>query len=250
MNKIKVVIVEDEFVIGEDVRAQLQQAGYEVTAIFDKAEDACPAILASAPDLLLVDVRLAGPMDGIQLVQTISPSVTVPVIYITANSDSGTYERARLTRPNAFLVKPFSNANLLASVDLALYHFSNNTLPERIERSVAPAQDPDPFTIHRSLFIRSNGKYRKVMQQDILFIEAAGSYVHVQTLGERFTLAQNLSQFQNKAPLPNLLRIHRSYIVNIEHVDSFDERHAYVEEHKLPISENHRAEFLSKLRLL
>lgn len=250
MSRIRIIIVEDEFVIREDIRSQLELAGYEIVGAFDKAEDALPVVLEAVPEVLLIDIRLAGKMDGIQLAQTVTDSVRVPIIFITANSDAATYERAKLTRPNAFLVKPFTTANLLTSVDLALYHFSIDSTPERIDRSGASPADADPFVINRSLFIRASGKYKKIRREDILFVEAAGSYVHIQTATERFTLAQNLSQFQKKASLPTLVRIHRSYIVNMEQVDSFEESHVYVHNHKLPLSENHRAEFLAQLRLL
>lgn len=250
MSKIRIIVVEDEFVISEDIRAELESAGYEVLSVFDNAEDALPAILKLIPDLLVVDIRLAGNMDGVQLVETIEKSLNIPIIYITANSDTVTYERARTTRPSAFLVKPFSRENLLASVDLALYHFSSDITPQRIDRLPPLGSEPKPFTLHASLFIRANGKYRKVKQQDILFVEAAGSYVNIQTANERFTLSQNLTQFFKKASLPCLVRIHRSYVVNVERVDSFDESHVYVQTHNLPLSENYRPGFLAQVRML
>jgi DNA-binding LytR/AlgR family response regulator len=250
MSRIRIIIVEDEFVIREDMRAQLEGAGYEIVGAFDKAEDALPVAFETVPDILLIDIRLAGKMDGIHLAQSITQSLRVPIIFITANSDTATYERAKLTKPSAFLIKPFTTANLLASVDLALYHFSHNSIPDQIERPGTTNLEPAPFMIHRSLFIRAGGKYKKIKEGDIFFVEAAGSYVHIQTASDRFTLAQNLSQFQRKASLANLVRIHRSYIVNIEQVDSFEESHVYVHTHKLPLSENHRAQFLAQLRML
>lgn len=250
MNGIRVIIVEDEFVVREDITELMTRAGYEVTASFDKAENALPAIRDTCPDLVLIDVRLAGKMDGIQLAERVLESVRIPLIYITANSDSVTYERAKSTRPHAFLIKPFSASNLLASVDLALFHFANNVVPDRIERPEAVVDEPVPFSIHHSLFIRSNARYRKVKFEEILFVEASGSYVHLQTTTDRFILSQNLSKFQQNAAVPGLVRIHRSFVVNIVHIDSFEESHVYVKNHKLPLSENYRAEFLTQVRLL
>ncbi|MEJ0054722.1 MAG: response regulator transcription factor [Bacteroidota bacterium] len=207
-------------------------------------------VLEMCPDIVLVDIQLSGTMDGIELVEKIRTRINLPIIYITANSDAKTYARAKSTKPHAFLVKPFTPSNLLAAVDLALHHFSIEKTPELIERPVLKEQADTQFVINQCLFIRTNGKYRKICSDDLLFIEAAGSYVHIQSQTERYTLSQNLAHFQKKTPLPNLVRIHRSYVVNIDHVDSFEESFVFVQNHKLPLGDNHRAEFLSRVHLL
>ena len=250
MEKIKVLILEDEFVIAEDIQTHLELYGYEVLGTFDHAEKALPVILQENPDILLVDIKLAGVMDGISLVQEIQSKRSLPIVYITANSDAITYERAKNTRPHAFLVKPFSPANLLSAVDLALHHFSKEMSPECIERPITQELDTQPFEVNGCLFIRTNGKYKKVCCSDMLFIEAAGSYVHIQTKQERFTLAHNLSHFQKKTSLPHLMRIHRSYVVNMNQIDSFEDSFVYINNHKLPLSENFKAEFMTKVRCI
>jgi DNA-binding LytR/AlgR family response regulator len=248
--QIKVLILEDEFAISEDIAAVLTDAGYDVMSRFDNAEDAVQYVKVHEPDIVLVDIRLAGALDGIQFVQEVQRTSPVPTVYITANSDRATYERAKTTKPHAFLVKPFTKSNLLAAVDLALYHFSNSTSPESIERTVTGEIEVEPFTRNRYLFVRNNGKYKKLDKQELLFIEASGSYVHLQTNTERFTLSYNLSHFQRKNPLPELTRIHRSYVVNLLHVDSFDESSVCIKNHKLPLGENYKAEFMDRVRLL
>jgi DNA-binding LytR/AlgR family response regulator len=248
--KIKIVIVEDEFVIAEDIRLRLEDSGYEVLAIFDNAEKAISFITKEIPDIILVDINLVGAMDGIELVKQVQLKMQLPIVYITANSDKATYDRARATHPNAFLIKPFTSANLLASVDLALFNFSTGHVIEQIERHIIPNHDRDELLINQSLFIRINGRYKKIHSDDILFIEASGSYAHIQTNDQRYTLSQNLAHFQRKTPLPNLIKIHRSFIVNINKVDAFEESYVFVQNHKLPLSETHKAEFLARIHCL
>lgn len=250
MDRIKIVIVEDEFVIAEDIRSHLEMTGYDVMNVFERADKTLAYLQDNVPDLLLVDIRLNGNMDGIQLVEELQKKVTIPVVYITANSDTATYGRARQTNPHAFLVKPFTPANLIAAVDLALYHFSNETTPVQIERPPVEMPEAQPFIVNHSLFIRANGRYKKVNRDSILFVAAAGSYSHVQTVSERYTLSHNLSHFQKKSVLPSLLRIHRSYIVNLDKVDSFAESYVQVGEHRLPLSDHYRADFLAKVNCL
>ena len=248
--KIRIVIVEDEFVIAEDIRMTLGDHGYEILAIFDRAETALPFIIKENPDMVLVDIQLGGAMDGVELVKQLRAKANLPVVYLTANSDAATYERARNTHPNAFLIKPFTPVNLLASVDIALFNFSEGTTAEKIDKDLSAHPTGQELLINQSLFVRINGRYRKIQSDEILFIEASGSYVHIQTPVERYTLSQNLTNFQKKTPLANLIRIHRSYIVNVDKVESFEESCVFIQNHKLPLSDNFRTEFLARIHCL
>jgi len=249
MEKIKITIIEDEFVIAEDIADLLHINSYQVVDKFDRAESALDSILQSRPDLLLVDIQLAGSMNGIDLVREVKTKMNLPVIYITANSEKVTYEKAKATRPNAFLVKPFTPANLLAAIDLALVNYSNEQVPAQIERPLAQNLSYETF-IHNCLFIRANGGHQKICADSILFVEASGSYVHVQTDKERFTLSQNLITFFNKYPTDNLARVHRSFLVNISRIDSFKESWIFIGNHKLPISDSYRESFLKRIHCI
>lgn len=249
MEKIRIIIVEDEFAIAEDLRQSMIRNGYEVLSVFESAEEALPSIIENKPDILLVDINLTGFMNGVDLVHKVLEHIEIPIIFITANADQATFERAKATHPHAFLIKPFTPINLSSSIELALYNFSNDTNPEKLERTnhVEPQKS---VVIHQTLFVKSNGRFNKINSNDILFVEASGSYVHIQTIAQRFTLSQNLAQFQRKTPLSFLVKIHRSYIVNMNKVDSFDEAFVFIENHKIPLSENHRKEFLDKIHCL
>jgi DNA-binding LytR/AlgR family response regulator len=249
MTKIKVLIVEDEFVIAEHLRGQLVDEGYDVLRVFDRAEEAEEFLKSEVPDILLVDVRLKGRMTGIDLVREFRKQHTLPVIYITANSDETTYERARETQPQAFLVKPFTPSNLAAAVDLALYNYSISNDSSATERPMH-AETIVPYLVNGNLFVRTNGRHKKIVCDDILFVEASGSYVHLHTPAERYTLSQNLTHFQRKSPMACMVRVHRSYIVNLNHVESFEESFVFVANHKIPLSDNYRAEFLSRVHCL
>lgn len=249
MNKVRLIILEDEFVIAEDIRFALTDYGYEVAKIFDNAEEAESFILKNPPDLLLADIQLAGPMTGIQLVERIKRDLSLPVIYITANSDADTYFKAKETRPNAFLIKPFTSVNLLASIDLALFNFSNEIVPVKIEKP-SVGKDQYDALIHQCLFIKVNGKHRKICPDDILFVEAAGSYVHIQATNERFTLTQNLSNFLKRNPIENILRVHRSYLINLMKVDAFEDSFIFLGTHKIPLSDSYKDEFMARIHCL
>lgn len=250
MNNIRIVIVEDEFVIAEDIASLLQSHGYHVAGVYRSAESALPQILKQPPDLLLVDINLAGALSGIYLVSKVSEQITLPVIYITANSDPDTYNRARSTKPNAFLIKPFTPANLLASIDLALYNFSRDESPAQIKSFSKDVENDFQTVINQNLFIRVNGKHKKIAPESILYAEASGSYTVLKTDTEHFTISQNLSQFTQKTPLLDLIRIHRSYLVNIKRVDSFDEANVWIGKERIPIGESYKSNFMSRIHCI
>lgn len=249
MDKIKITIIEDEFVIAEDIADLLSGNNYHVLDRFDRAEIALDKILNDSPDLLLVDIQLGGAMNGIDLVKEIKKEVNLPVIYITANSEMSTYQLAKSTKPNAFLIKPFTPANLLAAIDLALFNFATERTPEKIEKSISQNNDFETY-INKCLFIRVNGRHQKVCPENILFVEASGSYVHIQTEKERYTLSQNLSSFFKKMPTDSLVRVHRSYLVNITKIDSFKDSWLLLQNHRIPIGENYKSDFLSRIHLI
>lgn len=250
MEKIRVIIVEDEFVIAEDISEYLKSEGYDVLSVFNNAEDALAFALENPTDILLVDIKLSGKMEGIDLVKAIRQEMSIPVIYITANSDKSTYERAKETRPQAFLIKPFSYPNLLSTIDLALYNFSEGHIAEDISREIKTDLDEEHLLLNQHLFVRSNGRFRKLNPDDLLFIEASGSYVHLQAQNARYTLSQNLTTFHKKNPLKNLVRVHRSYLINLNKVDSFEDAFVFIQNHKIPLGDHYKIDFLKKIHCL
>jgi DNA-binding LytR/AlgR family response regulator len=100
------------------------------------------------------------------------------------------------------------------------------------------------------IFIRKNGKHHRVSLHDILYVAAAGSYLVIVTLREQFSLSQNLSQFLRKNTIPSFIRVHRSFIVNLLAVDSFDKTFIYSREHRIPIGEVYRDDFLKAVWML
>jgi DNA-binding LytR/AlgR family response regulator len=97
------------------------------------------------------------------------------------------------------------------------------------------------------VFVRKNNRYYKLLVDDIQFIKAHGSYLEIITRTEKFSVALNLSQFMRKNPANNLIRVHRSFIINIRSLDSFDHEFIYVDRHQIPISDSFRGEFLKSI---
>ncbi len=120
MTKKRIMIVEDETVVAEDIRNCLVKSGYCVTASVCSGEKAVDLIAKEAPDLILMDIRLAGRMDGIETSRRIAQMSDVPIIFLTAYSDADTLERAKKADPYGYLVKPFDRNELKCAIEMTL----------------------------------------------------------------------------------------------------------------------------------
>ena len=118
----KILIVEDEPFIAENLQEMLSIFGYEDTEIANSANQAIKAIKTSRPDLCLLDVKIKGDQDGIELGGIIQEQYQLPFVYITSYSDKDTVNRAKHTRPLGFIVKPFTKDDVYAAIEVALFN--------------------------------------------------------------------------------------------------------------------------------
>lgn len=116
-----VLIIEDEIIVAEDIKRTLQNLGYIVSAVVPSGEEAVKIIEDNTPDLILMDIVLHGEMDGIETAKQISSNYNIPVIYITAYSDEKILERAKVTEPFGYIIKPFKERELHINIEIALY---------------------------------------------------------------------------------------------------------------------------------
>lgn len=131
MAAVRILVVEDERITGEDIKRGLKKAGYDVPAILASGEDAVLEAEKLQPDLVIMDIKLDGEMDGIEAAEKIKSKFDIPVIYLTAYSDETTLQRAKVTQPSGFILKepfgflhkPFEDSELHTAIDITLnYH--------------------------------------------------------------------------------------------------------------------------------
>lgn len=139
MEDIKILVVEDENIIALNIKKKLKSFGYTVPAIVSTAEDAIKMTEITFPDLILMDVMLKGEMDGVQAIEEIRKKFDIPVIYLTAYSDDEVLERAKLTQPYGYIVKPFKANDLRTNIEIALYR-------HKMEKSTGKKNDTSDNT--------------------------------------------------------------------------------------------------------
>ena len=121
MERVRILVVEDEGVTAMDIQAQLQSLGYDVPALAFSGEEALVQVDKTRPDLILMDVRLKGQLNGIETAQYIREHYTIPIIYLTAYADDETLRQAKVTEPIGYILKPFESKALHSTIEMALY---------------------------------------------------------------------------------------------------------------------------------
>ena len=134
MDKARILVVEDESLLAEDVQERLKTLGYEVVAVAHSGEEALARLAATHPDLVLMDIRLKGKLDGIDTARVVRERFNLPVVYMTGEADSATLERAKATEPLGYLLKPIEEKRLYSTVEIALYKHKMDQRLRRIER--------------------------------------------------------------------------------------------------------------------
>lgn len=128
MSAAKILIVEDESIIALDIQTSLQTAGYQVVAIATCAEEAIADVTRFQPNLVLMDIRLRGVMDGVETAEQIRQEFHIPIVYLTAHADENTLSRAKQTHPFGYILKPFEDRELITTIEIALSRHEAETI--------------------------------------------------------------------------------------------------------------------------
>jgi PAS domain S-box-containing protein len=160
MPKANILIVEDEAVVAADLAGKLERAGYRSVGIACDGEDAVETAKTLVPDLVLMDIRLAGPIDGIKTAERIQAFRNIPIVYLTAHSDMATLRRAAATEPFGYILKPFEERDVTTQIEIALFkHQAERRLresEERYRKLVETAMDSIITFDHAGLILSCN----------------------------------------------------------------------------------------------
>ncbi|MEG4249535.1 ATP-binding protein [Microcoleus sp. Pol10D4] len=127
MNPIKILVVEDEVIVAQDIAGRLKKLGYAVTATVSSGEEAIQKALENPPDLVLMDIVLKGEIDGVTAAEKIRTNRNVPTVFLTAYADDQTLQRAKLTDPFGYIIKPFQQNDLRVAIEIALHRHEIET---------------------------------------------------------------------------------------------------------------------------
>lgn len=242
--KTRIGIVEDEFLIAENISEALFQLGYDPIEPVGSYTEAIKMIDEEKPDILLLDIQLSGKKDGIDLAMKVREDYDIPFIFLTANSDQLTVERAKKASPPAYLVKPFKTEDLYTSIEICLNNYSNSkakiTLPE--ERG--------NYLVKDSIFIKQDNYFHKVKVADILYVESDKNYVYVYTTDKKLWVRGSFQGFMELTNTNLFVRVHKSFVVNLEKITLINSDKVFIGTIELPIGKSFREELLNQLKLM
>jgi DNA-binding LytR/AlgR family response regulator len=240
-DKIRILIVEDDMIIAANISLQLSKLGYEVTGIESRGEDAINHARENHPDIILMDVNLKGKIDGIETAKSIQKVLDIPLIYLTANADENSFQRAKETHPYAFISKPFNKLNLERTIALVV---------EKIAEVNYDISEKHSFEegLEDRIFIRNSGKLVKVMLDEILYVEADRNYCNIITQVQSYMVVNSLNTFCEKLVNSDFLRVHRSFIVNLKKLDAVADSHLEINRKVIPISKMYREDLLRLIK--
>ena len=141
MAKAKVLIVEDDVIVAMDIESRLKNLGYSVSGIANYAEKAIEKVEELDPDLVLMDIVLKGEMDGIEAAEIIRSRFEIPVVFLTAYADEKRFERAKLTIPFGYILKPFQDRDLKITIEMALYAAKVDAKRKQAEEALRKSEE-------------------------------------------------------------------------------------------------------------
>ncbi|MBQ4915554.1 response regulator [Maribacter sp. MMG018] len=246
---IKILIVEDNVIIADDMQSMLEEIGYEIVDNVIVYEQAVEVLKNQQVDLVLIDIILASDKTGIDLGKHIRDNYDIPFIFVTSNSDRATVENAKTVKPNGYLVKPFEQQDLYTSIEIALSNFIYG------KQSGGSANNGDvnedgPMSnsiLKDSIFVKKQHLYYRIQFGDIQFIKADNVYLEVNTVDKKFLVRSPLKDYLEKLPKNKFYRAHKSYIVNVDHIDAINSKDIMINDTLIPISKDFKEFIISAM---
>lgn len=240
MNKVKILVVEDEMVIAMNICDLLEDLDYDVLEPVSNYDEAVESLAMNEPDLVVLDIQLAGEKDGIDVAEHISENYSTPFIFLTSNSGKATIEKAKKVHPASFLVKPFVREDLYAAIEIAIHNFQDHQ---------SSAEIAEGSLIKDSLFVKEKGTFLKLKLDDIKYFKGQHVYLEIYTSqGNKHLIRSSFTSISDYLP-SHFFRTHRSYMVNLNFLHSIKAHHLIIGDNEIPISQKYRQELLRFIKI-
>jgi len=225
----KILIVEDEALIAEHLKTILEQLDCASIEVVDTKESAISIIDTFKPDIILLDINLSGNMEGIEIAVHINNTSKLPFIFITAYADANTLSKALIQHPAAYITKPFKQADVIAAIKLAFLN--------------SPKQKKE------YLVFKASEEIIRLNIATITHIEAVGNYINIHAKEKKFTVRHPLSWALENLPALSFIKVHRSFIVNINHIKAFNYHELKVANSIIPLSRLYKDNLQQKINV-
>jgi DNA-binding LytR/AlgR family response regulator len=247
MDNINVLIIEDDAQQSDALSKILVANNYNILGVAVNYKDALTLFYKNPIDIVIIDVFLDRKPDGITFAETINiiPDAAKPFVFLTSSQDRKIFERAKLTNPFSFLMKPYNELEILYALEMAVEKFYN-------QPNVFRSKEEDTLVSNDYLYIKKKNALKKVSIQDIIYIEVEDRYCNIITEKEKFITMISLNKIHVLLDANKFIRTHRNYIVNkdkIEEIILSDNLIALKGNHKVLLSNSYK-DFIKKTDIL
>ncbi len=241
MCKANVLIVEDEFIIAENLSATLAECGYDVAGIADNVDSVVKILSENKIDMILLDINLNQAVDGVEIAHIVNSRFGIPFIFVTAFVDPATIERVKHTFPYGYIVKPYSDIDIKIAIDIALSRAANVSASKTLSSGSQK---------ENTVFIKTDKGLKKIEINEILWIEAYDYYSFIHTRNEKILTTVTLKELEQKLNTEIFVRIHRKYTININHIERIVGNQVEIGKDLIPIGRSNKEVFLMKIKLI
>lgn len=211
---VKILIVEDEIFIADYIQEILEEEHFKKNLQANTPEEAIAKLNSFQPDIVLMDINLAGNSEGIALANNQFNDQNI--IFITAQNDRATIEKALQSNPNGYLTKPIKRVDLIVAIQLLATKLKADTITIK-----------DGFDLVR------------LKLEDILFVKSDNNYIDIQTTLNKYSIRNSLDKFLEELNNNSFVRVHRSYIINKSKVSIKTSTSVFIEKHEIPTSKKY-----------
>jgi len=236
-----VLIVEDEPLYASHLEMLVEDLGHEVLGSAEDADSALEIVKDGVPDLLLMDINIPGAYDGVETAERIQQLGPCSIIFITAEKDERTFQRASRLGPVNFLLKPFDDLQVSRAIQLA--SSSQTPAADQPQKKVTTEDE-------ENLYVKTGKNLRKIPLSEITSVNADGRYCEIHTTTNRYLIRMPLQELEERLPADRFMRTHRSHLVSeafVESVDLQDSEIVLIGGRRVPLAKREREDFLRRI---
>ena len=248
---MKILIIEDQKIASEELKSQLEDLNYSNISIATNSDEAVNLFQREKHDFLIIDIGLEGSsLNGIELCERLQAIQHTPAIFLSGYSDQQTLDKVKKVTHSNFLVKPCSSRQLFVTIDKAIDDFTKSNIANQDIPKCYFANQDDHFYIKTS-----NNGYSKVNASDVVWIETVRGGIEINTTdGKVYILTASLNSFLLQFQHSSYLRVHRSFLINKEHIQSIKDRSFIIASNSkkklIPCSQSYWNEIKTKFKTL
>ncbi len=248
-DKIRILIVEDEYITIDTLTTVLKDMNYEISGDAMSADEAIEILEKGETDFAILDINIKGEKDGVWLAEQIKENYGIPFVFLTAFGDESTVQRAIDTEPYGYLVKPFNKVDIYTAIEVALKNYAKQNVGTTKEASDSEEEEQTSHIVSKdNIFIRDDYMFVKLSIPDIQFVKSDKNYLEIHLPNKRHLVRGKLNDFAQNLPSDAFMQVHRSYLINVNAIDSMGAGFIKIGTHEIPLGSNYKEELKNRIK--